>query len=237
MLLASMSGNGSLTDESVMGDACADAVRLGAGADFAIVDGGEFCANLEPKPRTYGDICAVLTEPDTELAVAALTAAEIADMLEAGVAKIVLNDREAIDREASTFDGFPQVSGFTFIYDASAVPGERVMRIRLNDTELNLGDETTTYTVAAPKKLFEGAFGYPVYDHANAGCTLAEALADFVVAGTGDAYTGDGRITAVGCTDYNIVNQFPVVMCVAAAIVIWLGARLWKFKYFDRNTR
>ena len=220
-----------------MGDACADAMRIRTGADFAIVDGGEFCANLEPKPRTYGDICAVLTEPETELATADLTAAEIAAMLEAGVAKIVLNDREAIDREASAFEGFPQVSGFTFTYDASAMPGERVMRIRLNDTELDLGDETMTYTVAAPKKLFEGAFGYPVYDCTDAGCALAEALADFVAAGTGDAYTGEGRVTAVGCTDYNIVNQFPLVLCVAAAIVIWLGTRLWKFKYFDRNTR
>lgn len=237
MLLAGMSGNGSLTDESVLGDACADAVRTAANADFAIVPGGAFRANLEPKPSTYADIAAVLTEPEQPVAVAALTAAELAAMLEAGVSHITLDGQEAIDRGASSFEGFPQVSGFSFTYDASAHPGERVMRIRTENGELDLNDPSAVYTVAAPARLFAGAYGYPACDAEETGVTLAEALAAFVAAGTGDAYTGEGRITAVGCTDYNIVNHFPLTLCVAAAIVIWVGARLWKFKYSDRNTR
>lgn len=237
MLLAAMSGNGSLTDESVMGDACADAVRLDTGADFAIVPGGAFQANLEPKPCSFGNICAVLTEPEAPLAVADITAPDLVRMLEAGLSHIVLNEKEEIDREASAFEGFPQVSGFTVTYDASAHAGERVMHIRTETGEIDLTDGMTVYTVAAPESLFQGAYDYPVHEAQTADTTLAEALADYVAAGTGDSYTGQGRITAVGCTDYNIVNNFPLVLCVLAAIVIWLGARLWKFKYADRTTR
>lgn len=237
MLLAGMSGYGSRTEESVLGDACADAVRASANAQFALVHGGAFCANLEPKSCTYADIRAVLTDPDEPIAVAELTAAQLAAMLESGVAEIELNEREAIDRERSAFDGFPQVSGMTVTYDASAGVGERILRLRAEGQSLDLDDDATTYHVAAPMSLFSGAYGYPAYPCEPVGCTLSEALAALVAAGTGESYTGEGRILAVGCADYNIVNHFPVVLCVVAAIVIWLGARLWKFKYFDRNTR
>lgn len=226
MLLAGMSGHGSRTEESVLGDACADAVRTSANAQFAIVHGGAFCANLEPKVCTYADIRAVLTDPDEPIAVAELTAAQLTALLEAGVAKIELNEREAIDRERSAFDGFPQVSGLTVTYDASARAGERLLRLRADGQPLDLTDETVTYRVAAPMSLFSGAYGYPVYPCETVGCTLSEALAALVAAGTGESYTGEGRILAVGCTDYNIVNHFPVVLCVVAAMVIWLGARL-----------
>lgn len=237
MLLAAMSGHGSLSDETVMGDACADAIRAAANADVALVHGGAFCANLEPKPCTYRDICMVLTVPDEPIAVAELTAAQLTAMLEAGVARITLNESEGIDRERSAFEGFVQVSGLSVTYDASAHAGERILRLRREGGAIEPHSESETYRVAAPRMLFDGAFSYPVYACTETGFTLADALADYVAAGTGDGYTGDGRITAVGCTDYNIINHFPVVLCAVAAIVIWLGARLWKFKYFDRNTR
>ena len=64
MLLAAMSGNGSLSDETVMGDALADAIRQRAGAELAIVPGCAMTGNLEPKPQTYADVCAVLAEPE-----------------------------------------------------------------------------------------------------------------------------------------------------------------------------
>lgn len=234
MLLAAMSGNGSLTDESVLGDACADAVRTALGADLAIIPGGALTGNLEPRPQTYADVCAVLAAPEETLAVAELTAAELSALLEAGVSRVVLDDREAIDREASAFGGFPQVSGFSFTYDVSARPGERIMRIRVNGEE---PAEGTRYTLAAPQSLFEGAYGYPVLESRPAEISLGEALADYIASGTGDGYTGKGRITAVGCVDYNLTNRFPVVLCALAAIVIWTGSRLWKFKYADRTTR
>ena len=167
---------------------------------------------------------------------AAVSAAGLREMLEAGGAAVVLDEREAIDREASAFGGFPQVSGFTFVYDASARPGERVTHIRMNGRELD-PEDGAVYTFAAPESLLQGAWRYPPRESEPVGASLAEALADYIAAGTGDAYTGEGRIAAVGCTDDSIVNRFPLVTCVLAAIVIWLGARLWKFKYFDRTTR
>ncbi|MGM9615143.1 MAG: 5'-nucleotidase C-terminal domain-containing protein [Oscillospiraceae bacterium] len=236
MLLAAVSGYGSLTDESVMGDVCADAIRRAAGTDFALVNGGQHIANLEPKPCTYDDVCAVLAEPEEEIAVAVVTGAELRRMLEAGVSHIVLNGAEAIERETSEFEGFPQISGFSFTYDTSAHPGERVMHIRRDGKELDM-DSDERFTIAAPAGLLAGALDYPALPHEGTGIVLAEALADYIAAGTGDAYTGEGRIIAVGCTDYNIVNRFPLVLCVVAAMLIWVGARLWKFKYFDRNTR
>lgn len=232
-----MNGDGSLSCESILGDACADALRLGTGADFALVPGGEFSGNLEPKPQTHAAIRAVLKHPDAPIAIASLTPAQLCEMLEAGLAAITLTEDTSIDRRASAFDGFPQVSGFRFIYDASAHPGERVMHLYGGDgKEIDRCDTALSYTVAAPAYLFQGEFGYPVIFCTESGSTLSDLLSDHVAAGTGDAYTGRGRITAVGCADYNIVNHFPLVTCVIAAMVIWVGARLWKFKHPDYGT-
>lgn len=238
MLLSAMSGDGSLSSESILGDACADALRLGTGADFAIVPGGEFSGNLEPKNQTHAAIRAVLNHPDASIALATLTPAQLCEMLEAGLSAITLAEDTSIDRGASAFDGFPQVSGFRFTYDASARPGERVMHLYGGDgKEIDRYDTTRSYTVAAPAYLFQGKFGYPLLSCTEIGRTLSGLLSDYVAAGTGDAYTGQGRITAVGCADYNIINHFPLVTCVIAAMVIWVGARLWKFKHPECGTR
>lgn len=237
MLLAGMSGLGSLSEESVLGDACADAVRAAAGSDLALVMGGEFTANLEPRSYRYDELCAVLREPEKPLAVARVSAAELKEILEAGFAAVTLGEDEAIDRAASASMGFPQISGLSVVYDTSARAGERVMRLVIGGEKVELTDEEKRYTLAATADVFAGAEGYPETECEALDCTLAQALADFVAAGTPDDYSGSGRIRAVGCTDDSIVRRFPVVFCVLAAIVIWLGSRLWKYKYAHRASR
>ena len=237
MLLAGMSGFGSLSEESVLGDACADAVRAAAGTDLALVMGGEFTANLEPREYRYGELCAALREPEKPLAAASVTAAELKAILEAGFAAVTLGENEAIDREASASAAFPQLSGLSVVYDTSARAGERVMRLWINGEKVDLTDGQTRYTLASTADVFAGAEGYPETACEALDGTLAQALADFVAAGTPDDYTGSGRIRAVGCTYDNLVRRFPVVLCVLAAILIWLGSRLWKYKYTHRSAR
>lgn len=235
MLLTAVSGEGSLSGESTLGSAAADAVRFASGADFSVVNGGELIANLEPRELTYDEISSVFLH-DRSVSVTVVTPKDLKELIEHGVSAIVLNERESIDRELSAFDGFPQLSGFELTYDASARPGERVMRITVNGERLDLSDDFTEYTIAASKFMLSGGYGYPELKHTDTGITLADALADYVAAGIPDSYTGKDRITVVGCTDYNIINRVPVAI-IPVALVIWVATRLWKFKKEESHNR
>lgn len=237
MLLTAVSGDGALVGETTLGDATADAIRQAAGSDLAILGGGELLANLEPKETTFSAIQKLYLNSDQKLAVAEVTAAQLKALLEQGFSHIALDETESIDPAASSYEGFPQISGIKVTYDASAHPGERVMRILVDGTRLDLEDQETRYTLAAPETLLNGAWSYPVTESTQLNTTLAEAMADFVAAGTPDDYTGQDRIVAVGCTAYNLTARYPIVACVVAAIVIWCGTRLWKFKKSTDYTR
>ena len=236
MLLTAMSGNGSLSGESTLGSAAADAVRLAAGSDFALLCGGQFAANLEPKTVTYADICRLFADGDAGLTVVRVTPKALRQLLEHGLSRITLDETESIDRAVSAFGGFPQISGFTLTYDASAHPGERVMRICLDGRKLDLEDDSTVYTLALPAAVAEGAYGYPARPGTGLSVTLAEAMADYVASGVPDTYTGHDRITEVGCTEYDIINRVPAE-CAVAALCIWAATRLWKFKHDGTHTR
>ena len=233
MLLAAMSGNGSLTAESTLGSAAADAVRGALNADAAIVCGGEFIANLQPHPVTYDEVRAVFQDPDRTLAVAEVTAVQLKEILENGFSHITLSRDESIDRASSTFAGYPQLSGLTVVYDASARPGERVMRIELDGKKLDLSDDTARYTLAGTSALFAGENGFPVLTASPSSVTLSEALANYVASGVPDSYTGHDRITAVGCTEYNIINRVPRGV-IAVACAIWIATRLWRYQKQER---
>ena len=130
-----------------LGSAAADAARLSAGTDFAILNGGDFEGNLPPGEADWQRIRGVFSN-DRELAKVSVTAAELWQILEHGVSKAVLNEELKIDREASEFDGFPQVSGFKFCYDMSAPVGERVYSVTADNGEkIERGDTEHVFPI------------------------------------------------------------------------------------------
>ena len=138
------------TQETNLGDFCADAYRAVAGADIAFVNGGGIRADIEAGDVTFGDIVAV--HPfGNELVLAEVTGQQIIDALEWGSRGTPVEE----------IGGFQQVSGLsyevhTYIdspciedeYGAFASVGEggrRVKNVKVGGEDI---DPEATYTLA-----------------------------------------------------------------------------------------
>jgi len=95
------------SQETSLGDFCADALRTTLGTEIAIVGGGSIRKNLAAGDVRYDDIFNVFPFGNT-CCIAELTGQEILDALEFGVAAY-----------PTDFGGFPHVSGMKFTFDPS----------------------------------------------------------------------------------------------------------------------
>jgi len=179
-------------EESAMGNLIADAMRAATGADIGFTNGGGIRAD-----RTY-DAGSELTRRDilTELpfgnvtVVTELTGNQILAALENGVSKV----EEGAGR-------FPQVSGMTFSFDASAPAGSRVSSVMVGGAALDLN---AVYSVATNDYILAGGDGYSalggghvIVDKGN-GNLMANDVMDYV-ANMGSVSVGvEGRITKLG---------------------------------------
>ena len=158
------------TQETNLGDLCADAYRwtasteLGYEVDASIINGGALRASIEVGDITLGVVKSV--QPfGNDLGVVKVTGAQLLEALEAGC--------QAIGTE-SALGGFPQVSGITFTIDASvpfeegplypdsafhspAAPGARVT---IHEVGGRAFDEGDTYTIAMSNFLCQGGDTY-----------------------------------------------------------------------------
>ena len=227
----------SLSDETDIGDLAADAVRHASGADIAVLNSGDLGRNLIGGTITYADCRAVFTE-DRELAVVTVTPAQLKDILECGVSHIVMNSDEETDRETSAWGGFPQISGFVFQYDVSALVGSRIRWIEIDGDALDLADNTTTLTLCATAYMLSG--GWDCFDLGGGepvGMTLSEALFTYICEqGTISlpvAYTG--RIQTAGSKDnglFELLGVSPLILFIS--VLIFGSVRSWRFKkYYD----
>ncbi len=91
------------TQETNLGDFCADAYRAVAGADIAFVNGGGIRADIEEGDVTFGDIVAVHPYGN-ELVLAEVTGQQILDALEWGSRGTPVEE----------IGGFQQVSGLSY---------------------------------------------------------------------------------------------------------------------------
>ncbi|MCB2109779.1 bifunctional metallophosphatase/5'-nucleotidase [Albidovulum sp.] len=179
-------------EESAMGDVIADAMRAATGADITITNGGGIRAD-----RTY-DPGTVLTRRDilTELpfgnvtVVTELPGSQVLAALENGVSQV--------EKGAGRF---PQVSGISFAFDASAEPGKRVSEVMVGDQPL---DMDKVYKVATNDYMLGGGDGYgalgggKVIVNAGNGNLMANDVIDYV-AGMGKITTEvSGRIRKLG---------------------------------------
>ena len=194
------------TQETNLGDLCADAARIRTGADIGFINGGGVRDQIQKGDITYGDIIAV--QPfNNKTVVIEVTGQQIADALEWGVSS--LPDENG---------GFLQVSGMTFSVDAKVKSGcvadvdgflkeikgeRRVSDIKVGGKPI---DVSAKYTVAGNSFLLtEKGNGYTCFDGAkivqeDAGMDN-QLLIDYIVeslGGTvGDDYSdpyGQGRI-------------------------------------------
>ncbi len=179
-------------EESAMGNVIADAMRAATGADIGFTNGGGIRAD-----RTY-DAGTVLTRRDilTELPFGNVTVetelpgSQILAALENGVSQV--------EKGAGRF---PQVSGLSFAFDASAPAGSRVSEVMVGDQPLDLNK---VYTVATNDYMLAGGDGYAalgggkVIINAGNGSLMANDVIDYIAA-TGKVTTGvEGRIRKLG---------------------------------------
>lgn len=213
---------GCTTREMALCDTIADAMCSVGGTDIAILNGGDVIHNLDGGEVTWGELQALFLEEKT-LAVTEITGAELRELLELGVSHAVVDmPAEVLDAEASSFDGFPQISGFSFRYDPTAPIGERVMEITGPDgTEL---DPEDTLTLTATETMLSGGYGYPVFAAERLDVTQAEALAEYFTDGVLRA-PEMGRITCIGLGDRFFVARPLVLLIALAAILIVLSVR------------
>jgi len=224
--------------ECTLGDAVADATRKYLGTDLAIICGGEIKANLLGD-ITWDDLSIVFPE-DRTLATAVVTVRQLREILEGGVSHIRLDPSERIDMEASVYDGFPQISGFTLTYDASAPVGQRVHEIYVNDEKLALDDDTRTFTLAATAFMLEGGYGLPAVDHAaRSDMTLTDVFVRYMNDGMADYQDTGKRIRAIGVAGGGLT--VPLVAAILIACVfLSLYRRFGKtqhtryFRYYPR---
>jgi len=161
--LADMSSErspGVRTQEMPLGSLVADAYRIAADADIAIANGGDIRADIASGVVTKGDVISVLPFGNT-LMVKEITPAVLYEALENGVSGIVTDSENNIDFEQSSQGRFPQISGFSFVYNPTAPVGERIVSITLDDgQELLPDDDTTTITLAGSNYVMTGGDEY-----------------------------------------------------------------------------
>lgn len=224
--LSSNSGAGACSDDSTLGYALADAVRLAAGAQVAIVNGGDLENRvLSAGAQTTESIRAAIAG-DRTVAAAELTPRELRALLESGVSHMRVDmDTSKILHEESEFGGFPQVSGISFCYDVAAPVGERILWIKLDgEGELDLEDDETRITVAATSYLFGGGYEAPeTAEYTELSLTLSQALETYVAGGITTRYRSVDRMSIAGTNEDSIISHIPLGVLVMLVVLFAAG--------------
>jgi 5'-nucleotidase len=143
--------------ESVLGDLVTDAMRVGTGADIALLNAGTLRLDdaIQPGPITNHQLESIFPFPDqTRIVTFPLTGARLRRLLEHGLSARVLGT-----------GGFLQVSGLSFTFDPARPSGSRVVG------EVRRGDGK----VLAPTDTITAAFGvYPACEGGD-GYSVPEA--------------------------------------------------------------
>lgn len=214
-----LDNSGCGVEETMIGDIYADAVRSASGAQLALIRAGSFSEErLEHGKVTCSDVERSLTQ-DGSISVTEVTAAQLKQLLEQAVSNIVLDmETEAVLREESYSEAFVQISGFSFVCDVSALPGDRIMSITVGESSVDFSDDKTVYTLAAGPGIIDGG--------TDAGVTLLQAVIQYVPELGGLVEYPTGRIKIVGTTDDKLIDSIPVWTVVFALAFFTLSGLL-----------
>lgn len=241
-----------MIDESSLGNAAADAVRFAAGTDVAIVNGGDIPDNaLQPGMQDAQAVREAFGQ-DRTIAVCTLSYRQLRELLESGVSRITVDSETGeLLKEQSAFGGFPQISGITMRFDATALPGERIMWIKIDGgTAIDLDSDDKYLTVAASEYLLSGGYeAPPTQDHMPLDMTLSQAMSAFIASGVSTDYTRVDRISMAGGRTNAIINYVPIGALIALAALLAvagvfkqthrrkMGQKNWDERYYDKNDR
>jgi 5'-nucleotidase / UDP-sugar diphosphatase len=152
--------------ESVLGDLVTDAMRVGTGADIALLNAGTLRLDdaIQPGPITNHQLEAIFPFSDqTRVVTFPLSGSRLRRLLEHGVSARVFGT-----------GGFLQVSGLTFTYDPSRPSGSRVVgQVRRADGKVLAAEDTVT-TAFGVYPACEGGDGYSIPEAASA-CSQRES--------------------------------------------------------------
>lgn len=193
--------------ECAMGNLVADAMLervRGQGIDIAIQNGGGLRSSIDAGEITMGEVLTVLPFQNT-LATFQLKGEDVVAALENGVSRL----EDGAGR-------FPQVSGLTYVFDASAEVGSRISDVMVVDADGNATaiDPAATYGVVSNNYMRNGGDGYAMFSRngMNAydyGPGLEQVVADYLAENNPyEPYT-DGRVKA-GAAEMASVAEVPM---------------------------
>ena len=208
-------------EQSDIGCSLADVLREDAETDIALIPAGDITAGLPGRELTTEDITAVFSE-NREIAVATLTAPELKTVLEHSCSHAIIDENQYLDKNASAWDGFLQISGCAYVYDVTAPVGQRVLQMQVNGADVEVTDESRRFTIAASAALFSGQYDYPQASFDSTGHTYTDALCQ-AVSSQELTRPEDERIRVVGSRDDSIIEHVgrgPLAAVMILAIII-----------------
>lgn len=219
-ILVSSGESDSRLEETSLGSVTADAACFVSDADISIIHGGIFSANLTGGDVTYADCKGVFRE-DIPLCTITVSPQEVRNILEFCVSQAQVTREEYLDREKSVFDCFPQISGFTFLYDLSAPPGDRVVWIQYEGQELDLTDTTRTLNLCTTEPILSGAgiHGQPADSE-----LVSTALFSYIEAHDGPVQQPQlGRIRTRGSNESGLFSSLGISPLFLFVVLICFG--------------
>lgn len=172
--------------ETNLGNLVADVIRNTVDADIALTNGGGIRASMHPGEVSVADIYSVLPFDNT-LAVVELRGMDIIEALEHSVRLLPAQN-----------GGFLQVSGISFEVMPDAIPGARVINVKVNGEPISM---SRYYTVATNDFLAAGGDGYETFKNgklvADTGIMLRDVMVDYFLANPEIKTPAEGRIIIV----------------------------------------
>ena len=212
-----------------LGSYAADTIRHAAGTDFSLLPSNLLGLNLQPGAIT-GEALAQSFPRNEPIYVISHTPALLREYLEVSASTLTLDKEESLDREASDWGGFLQVSGLKVIYDVPAPVGDRVYEVTLNDgTELDLTDSKTVFTAAVPACLLDGTCGYPSLTPEREVGLLRDLVAERIAEEGVTEAPDTRRIILYGARQNEIVDYFPPGLIVLVVLIfVFFGGHKWR---------
>jgi 2',3'-cyclic-nucleotide 2'-phosphodiesterase (5'-nucleotidase family) len=141
------------TEENIMGNIVADAIRSACDADLSIISGGIIRGNKIYKPGhniTMKDLFVEMPFGNINVCVE-MTGKNILEALENGVSQL--------EGKAGRF---PQVSGMKVAFDETMPVGSRIQNVTVGDDPI---DNDKVYKVATVDYMLNGGDGYHMFKH------------------------------------------------------------------------
>lgn len=219
-----------LWKECPLGDYVADAVRQGTGAQIALIPSGMLKdALMGGGGVTQADVAGLLWADDC-VCIYTLTAAQLKALLEDSVSHWQLSEKETLDGEASAYDGFLQISGFTMTADATAAVGDRVVSITVGGEPLELTASAPTITAAIPASLETQAAG------SLSDKTLLTLVRDYIAEQGTVELPESGRIKVIGAHAQDIISIVSPWFLGMLLVVFLMNAVLSKSRKSQAGT-